>query len=92
MTQCYLVGEFSVQLAELCPQRCPSFAVAFLQLRERVERSAPCELAPLVCEALSIADAACWALLEAGDTESFTREACGARALREFAACADLLP
>lgn len=92
MTQCYLVGELSVRIAGLSPQQCPDLASAVSQLRERVERApVPC-LPPLVAEALTIADEACWALLMQGDAEAFAQEAAGALALSEFAVCADLLP
>lgn len=92
MTQCYLIGELSVQLADLCPLPCPPLASAVNQLRDRVEHSPIRCLPPLVGEALSLADEACWALLERGDVEAFAREAAGARALREFALCAGLMP
>ena len=91
MTQQYIVGELSVLVAGLCPDRCPALAECVRDLRHRVERTSPTALAPLVREAVDLADRACWTSLEAGDMDWFSQQAAGAAVLREFAICAGLL-
>ena len=64
MTQQYIVGEFSLLLAELPPS--PGEARARLdQLRREVERSSPARLPPLAQEAFDLTDVLCWAALSA---------------------------
>jgi hypothetical protein len=62
------------------------------EVRRRVECAAFAGLAPLVTEAMGIADTACWALLEDGDANAFARESAEAAMLLEFAVCAGVLP
>ncbi len=92
MTQRYVIGELSALIGDLSRPDCSDFAVTLRDLRHRVESAAPWELAPLAVEALVVADAACWVLLERGEVSAFVREAADAAVLREFAVCAALLP
>lgn len=92
MTQQYIIGELSVLIAGLRPGRCSLLALAVDDLRCRVECAPLWALPPLVSEAIELADAACWTSLEDGDADAFIREATEGEHLREFAACAGLLP
>lgn len=92
MTQRYVVGELSALIGDLCTHECAGLTADLRDLRHRVERAPVSDLAPLAAEALDVADAACWALLERGDAAAFAREAADAAVLHEFAVCAALLP
>ncbi len=92
MTQYYVVGELSALIGELCPNDGSELATAVRDLRRRVECAPACGLTRLAAEALEVADAACWALLERGDVDAFAREVAEASLIREFATCAALLP
>jgi hypothetical protein len=91
MTQQYVVGEFSLLLAELPPG--PAGWVAAVQdLRREVESSPLPVLSQLAREALDLTDVICLAALEEGDVSGFRRYARIAVALGEFTANAGLLP
>jgi hypothetical protein len=92
VTQQYIVGELSVRIAELRLGRSSPLEAAVQELQRRVERAPFWSLAALVCQAIDVADTACWGLLEGGDVEAFRQEAARAADLREFASCAGLLP
>ena len=91
MTQQYIVGEFSVLIAALEPGA-GELAGAVHALRRKVERVSPQALAPLVVEAVTMADMTCWAALECGDIASFARNTEAAARLHDFAVSAHLLP
>ncbi|HKI92131.1 MAG TPA: hypothetical protein VJ986_07500 [Gaiellaceae bacterium] len=90
MTQQYLVGEFSLLLAELRPAPTAPLTDALDGLRSAVECASPALLPRLACEATTLADAICWTALELGDVDAFTRCTVGAGALREFSDSAGL--
>jgi hypothetical protein len=90
MTQQYIVGQFSLLLAELQPTP-REWAAAVDDMRRRVERTPPRMLHELAPEAMDLADVICWAALERGDVSAFCRYAKTAGALREFTAAAGLL-
>jgi hypothetical protein len=92
VTQQYVLGELSVLVGRLCPDGRCSLAPRVADLRHRVEQASLCGLGPLVAEAMEIAEAACWQLLEQADIDGFEREAAVTAALHEFAVCAGLLP
>ena len=92
MTQQYILGELSILIAGLCQERSPWLAVAMDDLQFRVECAPLWALPALVSEAMELADAACWTSLEGGDVDAFIWEATEAEHLRDFAACAGLLP
>ena len=91
MTQQYMVGEFSLLLAELQPAP-GEWPAAVDELRREVERSPVSGLSQLAPEAMDLADTICWAALEQGDVSSFCRYATTAVALRDFTDNAGLLP
>jgi hypothetical protein len=91
MTQQYIVGQFSLLLAELEPSP-GEWLVAVHNLRREVESSPLPMLPQLAREAIALTDMICFAALEEGDVGGFCRYAETALALREFAANADLLP
>lgn len=92
MTQQHIIGEFSVLLASLEPAPAEVLSEALDYLRHEVEFG-PWHLLPwLANDALALADAICLAALERGDVLGFNRRAAAAKALREFATDANLLP
>jgi hypothetical protein len=91
MTQQYIIGQFSLLLAELEPSSA-EWLVAVHDLRREVESSPLPMLPPLAREAMTLTDMICCAALEEGNVSGFCRYAETAVALREFAADADLLP
>jgi hypothetical protein len=91
MTQQYIVGQFSLLLAELQPPP-GDWLAAVGELRREVEVSPPARLPRLARQALILTDAICWAALEHGDAGGFTRCATTAAALRELADNAGLWP
>jgi hypothetical protein len=93
MTQQYIVGEFSVLLAELQPvPGSESLGEAVRKLRHEVEFGPLAMLSPRAREATTLVDTVCWAALEVGDVQGFRRCADAAIALRELAVSAHLLP
>ena len=90
MTQQYVVGEFSLLLAELQPAPA-GWMAAVHDLRREVESSPLPVLSQLAHEALDLTDVICLAALEEGDVSGFRRYARIAVALGEFTANADLL-
>jgi len=92
LTQQYIVGEFSLLLAELGAGRVGALRGRVDSLRHRVEHTPVPSLSCLVPEALDLADAVCWTALAQGDADDFRRRSRTAAALAEFAAGADLLP
>jgi hypothetical protein len=93
MTQQYIVGEFSVLLAELQPvPSSASLSGAVGNLRHEVEFGSLSMLSRRAGEATTLADMICWAALEEGDVDGFRRCADAAITLREFAVSANLLP
>ena len=91
MTQQYIVGQFSLLLAELQPAP-GEWLVVVGDLRREVESSPLPMLPQLAHEAIDLTDLICWAALEQGDVGGFCRYATAAVALREFTANAGLLP
>ena len=90
VTQQYLVGELSILVGELhrsARRECPD---AVGELRRRVERAGPGQLAALAGEAIAHADELCWASLEAGDLAAFIEQATAAAALGDFTHAARL--
>jgi hypothetical protein len=92
MTQQHLVGELSELISLLEPAPGERLAEAVRALRRQVECSPVGALAPLAAEATTIADIACWASLDRGDTAGFARRSAAAALLHEFAVSANLLP
>ena len=92
MTQQYLVGEFSLLLAKLEPAPSARLADAVHRLRRSVELGPLCMLSGRAREAMRLSDSICWAALEQGDVDGFSRYARAAVALGEFAASANLVP
>jgi hypothetical protein len=90
MTQQYLIGQLSVLLEELQPRPGERLAAAVSDLRQAVESSPVQTLPRLAHEALSLTDTICWAALERGDRNAFTRYAKAAVALGDFADTAGL--
>ena len=90
MTQQYVVGEFSLLLAELQPAPA-GWMAAVHDLRRDVESSPLPVLSQLAHEALDLTDVICLAALEEGDVGGFRRCARIAVALGEFTANAGLL-
>jgi len=91
MTQQYIIGHFSLLLAELQPAP-GEWLTAVGDLRREVESSPLPMLPRLAHEAMNLTDSVCWAALEQGDVGGFCRCATTAVALREFTASAGLLP
>jgi hypothetical protein len=89
MPQQYIVGEFSLLLADL-PLSPGEGRARLDQLRREVERSSPARLPPLAQEAFDLTDMLCWAALERGDLSGFCCYATTADALREFTTTAGL--
>ena len=90
VTQQYIVGQFSVLLADL---QLPSgeWLAAVRRLRCEVE-SCPLSMLPrLAREAMGLTDLICWSAIEQGDLDSFCGCARSAAALGEFIDSARLL-
>jgi hypothetical protein len=92
MTQQYIAGELSALLAELRPAPGAPLTRAVRDLRREVECGPLPVLPRLAHEAIALTDTMCQTALERGDVSGFSRQACAAAALREFATNADLLP
>ena len=92
MTQQYIIGQFSVLLAELQPPAGDCLATAVRDLRRAVETSPLPMLPRFAQQAMSLSDAICWEALERGDPNGFCRYAKAAVALGEFTDSAGLLP
>lgn len=90
MTQQYLLGEFSLLLADF-ESLAERERDAIHSLRREVERSPAVLLPSLTQEALGLADAICLSALEQGDGDNFYRSASAAAALRDFAVAAQAL-
>ena len=84
MTQQYLIGELSLLLAELQPAPGRVLADAVDHLRQEIEAGPPEHVHVLALEAMTLADAICWAALEQGDLEGFSRYAERTTRLGEF--------
>jgi hypothetical protein len=91
VTQQYIIGQFSLLLADLQPARGERLA-AVDALRRAVESAPLSTLPQLAHEAIDVIDAACWVALERGEVSQFRHYAQAARALREFADSAGILP
>jgi hypothetical protein len=92
MTQQYIAGELSSLLAELQPAPSASLSRAVRDLRRQIELGPVPVLPRLAPEAIALTDAMCQDALERGDVSGFSRRACAAAALREYATSANLLP
>ena len=92
MTQQYLIGQFSLLLADMAPPPGDRCEAAVHDLREEVERSPVQMLPKLAREAMVLSDVMCWGALERGDAIGFCRYAKAAVALGEFTDAAGLLP
>lgn len=92
MTQQYIAGELSSLLAELQPAPSALLTRAVHDLRREIELGPLPVLPRLAHEAIALTDAMCQIALERGDVNGFSRQACAAAALREFAISANLLP
>ncbi|MEV5536839.1 hypothetical protein AB0L13_08240 [Saccharopolyspora shandongensis] len=91
MTQEYLVGELSLQLAQLEAAADPTAVGRVARLRREVEATLPSALGPAVARAIRLADELCWDSVHRGDVSAFDGHAAWAAELHEFAACAGLL-
>ena len=90
MTQQYVVGEFSILVAELEPAA-GELGGSVHALRREIELSPFSRLPRLAREAFDLTDRICLGALEAGDVASFRRGATTAAALWDFSAGARLL-
>ena len=90
MTQQYLIGQFSLLLADISPPPGDRCAAAVRDLRREVERSPVRMLPQLAREAMVLSDVICWGALERGDAIGFCRYAKAAVALGEFTDAAGL--
>jgi hypothetical protein len=91
MTQQYIVGQFSVLLAEM--EAVPGeWQATVRDLRREVEISPLPTLPRLAGEAMALIDRVCWVALEEGDAAGFRRSAEAGASLRDFTANAGLLP
>ena len=91
MPQHYMIGEFSLLLAEL-ETICGERPAAVHRLRHQVEHYTLPSLPHLALEASELTDRMCWAALEKGDISGFHRCVSTAVAVRDFTAAAGLLP
>jgi hypothetical protein len=91
MTQQYIVGQFSVLLAEMEPVP-DEWRAPVRELRRKVETSPLPMLPRLAGEAMALIDRLCWVALEEGDEASFRRSAETGASLRDFTANAGLVP
>jgi hypothetical protein len=92
MTQQYLIGELSVRLGQLQAATAQHAAQDVACLRLQVETGPLAGLGPAALRALAIADRLCWESLSRGDMAAFARQAEISADLRQFGACARLLP
>jgi hypothetical protein len=91
MTQQYILGQFSVLLAEMEPVPC-EWQATVRDLRRKVETSPLPMLPRLAGEAMAVIDRVCWVALEEGDAAGFRRSAETGASLRDFTANAGLVP
>ncbi len=91
MTQQYVLGQFSVLLADLEPTAA-EWQSALRRLRVHVELSPVAQLPALATEVLTLTDSICWTALQRGEMARFSRCARSASELNDFFACAGLLP
>ena len=90
MTQQYIVGQFSVLLAEM--ELVPGeWQATVRDLRRKVETSPLPMLPRLAGEAMAVIDRVCWVALEEGDAAGFRRSAQTGASLRDFMANAGLV-
>ena len=92
MTQQYLIGELSVRLGQLQAASAHDAAQDVARLRHQVEMGPLIGLGPAALRALALADGLCWESLSRGDMAAFARQAEISADLRQFGACARLLP
>jgi hypothetical protein len=92
MTQQYLIGELSVCLEQLQAASADAAADDVARLRHHVETGPPAGLGAAVLRALALADGLCWESLSRGEMAAFARQAKVSAELRQFGACARLLP
>lgn len=91
VTQQYLVGELSILVGELHRSARGACFDAVGELRRRVERAGPGQLAALAGEVIGHADRLCWASLESGELAAFLGQAAVAAALGDFTQASRLL-
>ena len=92
MTQQYLIGELSVLLGQLQAVTARDAARDVARLRHQVEMGPLMGLGSAALRALALADGLCWESLSCGDVEAFARQAAISADLRQFGACARLIP
>lgn len=90
MTRQYVLGELSVRL-EALQAAGQANAAEVTRLRGEAEATPPWALAPVVTQALGLAERMCWDSLAHGDAAAFARQAEISAELRQFAGCARLL-
>ena len=92
MTKQYLVGEFSVLLAQLqAVATDPASERALARLRREVESHPPEALAAELIRTLAVTDELCFDSLAHGDVTAFDCQAATVAQLRGFGVCAGLL-
>jgi hypothetical protein len=87
MTQQYLCGELSIQLARLqaLAARCPWLAGQIGRLRAEAEIAPPATLGSVAARGIAVGDELCWQLLGDGDLTTFSCLAAECSELYEFA-------
>ncbi len=91
MTQQYVLGKFSVLLADL-DATASEWQSALRRLRRHVEASSMARLPALAEDVLHLTDAMCWTALQQGELTRFCSCAKSAAELNDFLECAGLLP
>ncbi len=92
MTEQYLVGELSLQLARLREVAGHTgFERAVIQLRREAETEPLVTLWRPLVRALALCDRMCWNSLAQGETSAFNSQAAVCADLHDFGVCAGLL-